>query len=179
MMRELRWAQDWETIRAEFDQAPFVTIDPGTHGAGVLCPEPFMFAELFSLAKWNAYRLSKAMKEHGAKLVVMEDQYVGRSVKTALTIGYRKGLFLGQLSAYLPDLVVVHVCPSEWQNGVLVGCKGRDELENGARNVAETLLQRAGVQLPKWSKADLTGLHDATCMAQWFTWNTQHTMEMS
>jgi hypothetical protein len=173
----MRWATDWERVRAEFDRAPFVTIDPGTHGAGAICPEPFKFAELFRLSQWTPWRIARAMKEHGAKLLVIEDQYLGKSVKTSLTIGYRKGLLLGALSAYMPELVVVHVRPSEWQNGVLVGCKGRDDLAKGAKNVAEKLLERAGIEIPKWSKADLTGLHDAVCMAEWFTWNTQHTME--
>ena len=178
-MIELTWSKDWEQVRAEFDRAPFVTVDPGNHGAGVLCPEPFRFAALFRLSKWNPYRLSKAMKEHGVRLLVMESQFVHKNAQTAMGMGYRKGLYLGALSAYLPELVVVNVTPSEWQNTVLVGCKGRDELAKGAKNVAEARLERAGVEIPKWSKADLTGLHDAVCMSDWFTWNTQHMMEES
>lgn len=172
-MIELTWSKDWEQIRREFHRAPFVAIDPGAHGAGTLVTKEFHFAELFLLKKWKPHRLSEAMAEHGARVLVMESQYMHRNAQTALKIGYGKGLFLGELSAYVPELVVVHVTPAEWQSEVLSGAKGRDDLARASGNVSESLLQRAGIELPPMNKADLTGVHDAVCIAQWFAWNTQ------
>lgn len=171
-MIELTWSKDWERVKAYCHGQPFAAIDPGNHGGVMVVDRKDQIVELAPLRSMPPATLAEVMNLFQAKTVVIESQYVRTNAKTSLTMGYRKGLYLGELSAHVDDLIVVHVTPSEWQSQVLPGVRGRKGLEKAARNVAEELLDQRGIIPGKMTKADLTGIHDAVCIGQWFRWNT-------
>ena len=89
-------------------------------------------------------------------------------------LSFESGRMLGEIGAAQGGkLKVVRVSPSVWQSRLLPGAKNRKETKHAAAIVAQAGLAAWDVFSAALKKAQMEGINDAWCIAQWWAWDSE------
>lgn len=168
-MREQRYEELGSELRQLYPlPRQFVSIDPGNTGALVAWEADGAYAfhrPIDRDLEASAMVLSDVARYHGARLWVVENQYVARDPRMSLQMAQRIGLLLGMAAERCghPERVhIVWVQPVTWQVILAPGQRvKRKELERRS-------LASCQVEMPGLNKAQRTGVAAAFHIGRWW-----------
>lgn len=117
---------DIESVASIPRGVPFAAIDPGNHGAGIVFDQQGKVKKVlpFVAGDYSHFEFAQACVREGVRLLVIEDQYLGKSFSSSSTLGKSAGNVGGHLAALwlqqsdMNPVYRVWVHPTTWASAV-------------------------------------------------------------
>jgi len=167
-MRLLEWKKGDPQGIAQLPPGPALVCDPGAYGAGA-----FYKPGRVRSVRWVRFRgmqgvveLADLGVEHGARYLVIEDQFVKVTRKSGAKVYAARGSVEGAVAAMIRDITIVRVPPATWQFGMGYSRARWPDTKAFSAEIAAP-------HLPPYVRIDWTAKHreaacDVNTMAEWF-----------